>query len=372
MPIARRNYAVNVFRGNVAYDDALVLLSKYPRVYTSPNLEVIPTFDPQPTELRARRDGRFGQEDYVCHPQSHSEHFPWAPVIPRKPTSAEFLATHPCRLLWYDLRMEDWVAPLGCAFTHVGTLDLPLYTEMYVKAVEINTQAVSMWNQHSIPPEMVTAARSLFTALERLKSLLVSWRDMVLQWTQVQGLALDLVAMDSYYGYYRAQMIQRDKCRPVNLHLMGCFTTNPAVVENLYWAGIPVVYVRTEADPNAWNIRTFKVADDFWHPEDVETAEWWSKSSAQEVPCRTIWLALHGTDRIRMSRPFGRYFEDIPSLPSAPSQQTGFVFPPAPPPATARAPEYHQLLTDVSYRRSASPDAFPAADPDPPRFDTPV
>lgn len=148
---------------------------------------------------------------------------------------------HPHALLWRDLSKEDWHVPVGCAFTKVGTLSLALYTEFFVKAVEINTQAVSIWTTTVIPPIMVTVANSLFACLQRLKSLPLSWRDTVLQWTQAQRLALDLVAMDSYYSFYLGQMMQREKPRPVNLHLMGCFSTSPAVVENMYYTGVPVV-----------------------------------------------------------------------------------------------------------------------------------
>lgn len=112
----------------------------------SPNLTVIPSFDPQPAELRARSDGRFGIDDYICHPQGHSELFPWITVVPRKPTSPQVLADHLHHLLWYNLATTDWVV-----FMHMGTLDVSLYTEMYVKAVEINMWAVSVWTKHLVP-----------------------------------------------------------------------------------------------------------------------------------------------------------------------------------------------------------------------------
>lgn len=346
---------VNAFRGNITYDDAFVLLQKPPWIYTSPNLAVIPYFEPNPKELRARDDGRFGLEDYACHPQGYSESFPWAPCIPRRPTSPADREAHPHALLWRDLGVGDWVAPLGCAFTGVGTLELSLYTEMYVKAVQLNTHAVHSWMSQPVPAEIVSTARALFTTLERLKSLPVSLRDLSLQWMQAQRLALDLIAMDTFYGVFLPRSLQRDKIWPVNLSIMGAFTTNPAVADNLYYAGIPIVYVRTEADPNAWNLRVWKIADEFWMPGDVITAEWYCPNKRTEVPCRTIWLASHGTERIKMSRPFGRYFEDIASLPSAPSQQPGFTFPAPPPPAAAQTPTYDNALPDIMYSRSPSP-----------------
>lgn len=336
---------------SIRAEDARVLLLKRPWIYTSPNLSVIPVFDPDPSELRARADGRFGLQDYISHPQGHSEDYPWAPLIPRCPIKEEDTFAHPYGMCWVDLVKEDWVAPVGCAFTGVGTLDTGPYTDMFVLAVDVNTRAVSMYTGRAVPQEMVTAARALFTTLERLKSLPMSFRDLVLQWTQVQRLLLDLVAMESYYGHFREAMMQREKTFPVNLGLMGCFTTSPAIVDNMFHAGIPVIFMRVESHPNAWHIRTFRVADDFWMPPDVTTDEW------PRTPCRNIWLASHGTDRIRMSRPFGRYFEDIPALPSAPSSQAGNCFPSAPPPATAPTPRAGNPLPDLIYhQRSPSPE----------------
>ncbi|KZP19914.1 hypothetical protein FIBSPDRAFT_892307 [Athelia psychrophila] len=362
-----RNYTVNTYRSSaIQPEDARVLVHKPPWVYTSPNLSVIPFFDPQPTELRARHDGRFGMEDYVSHPQGYSETFPWAPLIPRQPTTTDALRAHPYTLCWYNLIQEDWVAPIGCAFTGVGTLELAPYTEMYVLAVSVNTRAVSLYAGQSVPHEMVTVARTMFSVLEPLKSLPLGFRDLVLQWTQVQHLLLDLVAMESYYAHFLSAMMQQDQRHQVNLNLLGCFSTNPAVVDNMYWAGVPVVYVRTEEHPNAWNIRTLAILPDFWYPPDVETKEW-----SADTPCRTLWLASHGTDRIRMSRPFGQYFEDIPALPSAPSSQPGYLFPAAPPPATAPTPQYDNPLPDNAFQQRSPSPPFQFTDSETPRSQTP-
>lgn len=218
---------------------------------------------------------------------------------------------------------------------------------------------------------MVTTARAMFSTLERLKSMPMSWRDINLQWTQLQRMALDLVAMDSYHGHYLTAMLQRDKVHTVNSMLMGSFTTNPVVVENMFYAGIPVVFVRVDSHPNSWNITTLRITSVFYYPLEVDTEEWYT-SGGRRWPCRTLWLASHGMDRIRMSRPFSRYFEDIPSLPSAPALEPGFTFPPPPPPASAPTPQYDNALPDIVFERSASPESHPMAiDDDLPRAATP-
>lgn len=110
-PIVLRSYGVNCFRESTLGPlDARVLLHVTPWVYSSPNISVIPVFDPNPCELRARVNGRFGLQDYVCHPQGHSEAYPWAPLIPRCPDSREATVVHPYRMCWFDLIEDDWAA----------------------------------------------------------------------------------------------------------------------------------------------------------------------------------------------------------------------------------------------------------------------
>lgn len=139
-------YQVNTYRPSaIRALDTRILVHEAPWVYTSPNLDTIPVFDPNPCELRARRDARFGLEDYVCHPQGYSEAYPWAPVIPKQPLVTAALQAHPYALCWYDLGHDDWRCPTGGAFTRLGTIDLQIYTEMYTVVVGINTHAVSLF-----------------------------------------------------------------------------------------------------------------------------------------------------------------------------------------------------------------------------------
>lgn len=349
-----RTFEVNTYRqGGITWQDARVLVHKTPWVYTTPNCDAIPWFDPNPCDLRARRDARFGLEDYGAHPQGYSEAYPWTPLIPKMPGETNALRAHRLALCWFDLHREHWVAPPRCGFTGVGTLHLQVYTEMFVVAVEVNTRAISFFHSASVPPEMVSTARAMFTTLERLKSLPMSWRDTNLQWTQLQHLVLDLAAQESYYGHYRSAMLQRTKVQKLNDNVLGCFSTNPAVVENMYWAGIPIYYVRQADHPNTWHIPTLRVHLDFAKATFIPLSEW-HDLAGREQPCRTLWLASHGSDHIRMSRPFGRYFEDIPALPSAPTLQVGFTFPIAPPAAAPPMPHGDDPMPDVVYS-SASP-----------------
>lgn len=194
---------------------------------------------------------------------------------------------------------------------------------MFVVAVKVNTRTISCFSGVSVPPEMVTTAQAMFTTLERLKSLPLSWCDHNFQWTQLQCLLLDLAAQEAYYSHYQSVMLQRTKVQKVNDMIVRCFTTNPAVVENMYYTGIPVVLVRLESHLKTWHILTLRVNSDFYLPIYIPVSEWRSTTGVDE-PCRMLWLASRGSNHICMSRPFGRYFEDIHSLPSAPTLQVGF------------------------------------------------
>lgn len=179
----------------------------------------------------------------------------------------------------------------------------------------------------------------MFSTLKNLKTMLMSWHAFNLQWTQLQSMALDLVVIDSYHGHYLTAMLQQDKIHTINPMLMRCFTTNPVAIEN---------------------ITILRIASVFYYPMEVDT-EAWHTSGGHRWPCRTLWLASHRMDQIRMSRPFGCYFEDIPSLPSAPVLEPGFMFLPPPPPALAPTPQYNNAFPDIVFERSPSPESYPMA-----------
>lgn len=305
-----REFRVNSFRTVVHPYDAMALLSRPPWVFTSPNLTTIPFVEVAPTPLYARADGRFGLEDYIVWPQSYSEAYPWAPCVPRKP-QPDVLAKHDHWFLWEDLTHSDWVAPPGASWQKTGVLRECLHVILRRGMQPITSAALRAGRDTvALPGYVVVAVNSINATLARLKDLPMTYRDLVLQFTQAQRLGLDLLGMEAYHGHLFERMTQRQKVHPVREELMGCHTINPTTVENMFYAGIPVVYIRPSHLTTPSQVRVCRVLHNFGKiPDDVVTAPW------PGHPCKILHDGASSTRRFQMSRPCGRYFEDLIPLP---------------------------------------------------------
>ncbi|KZP21985.1 hypothetical protein FIBSPDRAFT_953311 [Athelia psychrophila] len=223
---APREFRVNSFRTITHPYDAKVLLSRPPWIFTSPNMSDIPFVEVAPTPLYARADGRFGLEDYVVWPQSHSEAYPWAPCVLRKP-APDVLEMHPHWFLWEDLTLLDWVAPPGASWQKTGVLRQCFMCILRRELQPIITRALQTGSDDALPSYIVVAVNALTATLARLEDLPMSYRDLILQFTQAQCLALDLLAMEAYHGHMFARMSQRQKIYPLRPEFMGCHTSGP-------------------------------------------------------------------------------------------------------------------------------------------------
>lgn len=304
----------------------------------------------QPTALYARADGRFGLEDYILWPQSHSEAYPWAPCVLRRPASEE-IRDHEHWFLWDNLTRADWYSPPGSSWQLMGVLR-PTFYNIFNSAMQtIITRAVGA--SSDTPSYVPVAINCLRATLARLRDLPMSYRDLVLQFTQAQRLGLDLLAMEAYHSHLFTRMIQRAQVHPLRSELIGCHTTNPTTVENMYYAGIPVVYIRPARVLTASQLRVRKIAEDFAAvPPDLVTAEW------PDDPCKRLHEGASGTRRFQMSRPLGRYFEDLAALPDVaeplPDMSTFTTSTPDPCARTDPAPQHED--EDIPFPTEESTD----------------
>lgn len=304
-----REFAVNAYKTALGPYDANVLLSRPPWVFTSPNLTDIPFVEIRPTALSARADGRFGLEDYVQWPQAHSEAYPWAACILRKPTTVE-LEDHPYWFLWEDITPSDWVHPLGASWQQTGVLRDAWKSLLHNSIQPIISRALSAAGKGALPDYVGVAVNALQATLSRLTDLPMSYRDLVLQFTQAQRLGLDLLAMETYHDHMFNRMIQRKQIHPLRSELIGCHTNNPTTVENMFFAGIPVVYIRSSLLITPSQVRVRRVVDAFAAvPADIITAHW------PKTPCQILHHGASSTRCFQMSCPHGRYFEDLIPLP---------------------------------------------------------
>lgn len=354
-----RAFIANSFKGPINPYDAQVVLARPPWVFTSPNLGEIPFVEVQPTSLYARADGRFGIEDYVLWPQAHSEAYPWAPCVLRKPRPAECHG-HTFWFLWVDINRNDWVAPPGASWQRTGVLRDELHFILQREFAPITSRALSASRHQPLPIYVSSAVNALHATLARLRDLPMSYRDLVLQFTQAQRLGLDLLAMEDYHARMFSRMMQRRRVYPLRPELMGCHTTNPTTVENMHHAGIPVVYMRSSNLLRPSQLRVRRVLSNFAAvPPDIVTDPW------PKTPCRVLHEGASGGRRMQMSRPHGRYFEDLPALPDVqeelPDMRPFLLQDPLRPTSSARDDEPECFTVDDGAM------ALPTRSPSPPQ-----
>lgn len=310
-----REFRVNAFKTAIGPYDAKVLLSKPPWVFTSPNRNDIPLVEVQPTPLCARADGRLGLEDYTQFPQAHSEPYPWAPCVLKKPSAAA-LETDEHWFLWEDLHKKDWVHPPGALWQHTGVISDTWRSFLQRTLQPISTRALAAACHGNLPEYVAIAVYALNATIARLSDLPMSYRDLVLQFTQAQCIGLDLLAMESYHSRMFHRMMQHTTIYPLRSDIIGCHTNNPTTVENMYYAGIPVVYIRPSHLITPSQLRVRRVVDNFAPVRsNLVTAQW------PHSPCKVLHYGSSSTRRFQMSCPHGRYFEDLIPLPDVPEPQ---------------------------------------------------
>ena len=314
--VGPRTFVRNSFQGCLGPYDAMALLHYPPWVMTSPNMPHIPFIDLEITELRARADGRFGIEDYAIVPQVHSESYPWLPFVLRQPPTLELRDQHLHGILWDNLRPSDFVCPAGCSFTGLGVVEDGLMAHFARHLRVIEQDVLRGLRSRSYPPQVSFAAAAMMAIVRRLRELPMTFRDLTLQWTQAQRLALDLLAMQAYYNTMFQRLMQRDRVWPLAPQYIGCYTENPTTVENMFYAGIPVVYIRPDNAVSISMLRIRNVVTEFAPlAKHIVIAEW------PEEPCTNLHIGASGYSRITMNRPLGRYFEDLPPLPRCPDDK---------------------------------------------------
>lgn len=272
-------------------------------------MDNIPFVEVQPTQLSARADGRFGLEDYAQFPQAHSEAYPWAACVLKKPSPA-LLEDDPHWYLWEDITVSDWIHPPGASWQGTGVLRDAWRRLLHDNLHPIGVRALAAARHGTLPESVAIAVHALNATLARLFDLPMSYRDLVLQFTQAQRLGLDLLAMEAYHCGMFPRMMQRQKVYPIREEFIGCHTNNPTIVENMLYAGIPVVYIRPSNLIVPSQVRVRRVLANFAPvPEHIVTAQWPNR------PCKVLHDGASSTRRFQMSRPHGRYFEDLIPLP---------------------------------------------------------
>ncbi|KAI1782631.1 hypothetical protein LXA43DRAFT_977454 [Ganoderma leucocontextum] len=188
---------------------------------TSPNMPFVPTPSIGLIHVVLRSDCRYGAVDPIQWPQAFSEGFELLPI-------------------WWSPQEEDFELIHGSVIKCLGLLRRSAVQPL-IELVDDLSRRVS-----SLPGEPDKRLSSLDTAMRHARDRLLcfpcTWRDVRLQVRLTQRFWLMAQAFLDFQAVFPSAGFRR----PVDARFMGAFTTDPAAVQELFDAGIPIWWLRLD------------------------------------------------------------------------------------------------------------------------------
>ncbi|KAI0648135.1 hypothetical protein C8Q79DRAFT_555655 [Trametes meyenii] len=228
----------------LAWNDALSLSPTRDRLWliTSPNMEYVPAPSLGLKEVVLRDDYRYGEVDPIQWPQLYSEGYEFLCAIPRPLPGTHRLGP----LWWTPNQAEDFELLSGSIVKCLGLLKQHCLDPLSNLVDQLSERVRILLDKRSdvVEERLVQLEVAMRNARDRLRIFPCTFRDVLLQVRMVQRHWLMASAFLDYYGVYIRLGTRKNR---VNRGLMGAFTTDPGVAQNLFELGIPVWWLRQEA-----------------------------------------------------------------------------------------------------------------------------
>jgi hypothetical protein len=150
--------------------------------------------------------------------------------------------------MWYIPHIADFVSDDG-VFSNVGKLNCGTFLELRFLSLALIEQADSSEFREQALVSQLT--KILGNLLHRLEYISTSFYTMRLGVRQLQRVYLELTALLNFEGHFCSQSMSSNK---VN-NIMGAFTYDLAVCDQLYQAGVPVWLIRPYSALHSIHIR---------------------------------------------------------------------------------------------------------------------
>lgn len=230
--------------GDITFSDGLVAVGVQDDkwVITSPNTSWIPDVLLGRVSIAYHADGRFGMADPTQWPQIHSTLFPHFCLMLCKPSST----SDPRLVMWESLSDQDFVPVVGCSLAGFGVVSPTLLSRLRPHVDDVLERVRDYCNVNSGKGQRITfTSIALRDTMERL-SHPASFRDMNRQLVMVQRFWQESLAwltwVQDKYAHFNPSL--DDPPAPYDSQFIGAYTTKPAVVQQLFRAGVPVWYLR--------------------------------------------------------------------------------------------------------------------------------
>lgn len=235
-----------LFVGDITYADGCLAgdIDGGTWVITTPNADWIPEVLVGRISISYHEDGRFGSADPTQWPQLYSPKFPHFCLMPRPPTSSYDTRN----IMWESLTASNFNSAFGCALNAFGVASEYLITRLqpHVDDVLKRAQEYSdLHNSRGLRIRFTCAAMS--DSFKRL-SFPATFRDINRQLITVQRFWKESLAWLTWaqdkWEHFEPSPSADVPAAAVDHRFIGAYTTDPAVVQILMRAGVPVWLLR--------------------------------------------------------------------------------------------------------------------------------
>lgn len=205
---------------------------------TSPNMDFIPRPPVGVIQVRLCKDFRYSIYDPLQWPQIYTPGYEYLTAVRRHETTGASWAA----LWWTPLPGIDFQLLGGSAFKCLGVLSADKLRPLRLLVEELTIEIGEHTKNVGHDNELQRLQREMHRALQRAMYFPSTLRDACIQIRQVQRFWLMARAFLDFAGIMKRP--DDSGYRQVAKEYMGAFTTDPAHVQRLYHAGIPVWFLR--------------------------------------------------------------------------------------------------------------------------------
>jgi hypothetical protein len=198
-------------------------------------------------DVRIRKNGRFGIEDFTQWPQLYFKDHPHLPFILRCPGPHE-LQAHPLRMLWWDVTERDHVPERGSCYQGLGRLSPSPAAKLKELECQLRAEVQKYQDESGATAgsRLNLCTNAMRDTINRLRHAPMTYRDLVQNVAAFQRQYLETRAWLDFFEKWMPHLgheVNADApC--VDPNIMGCGTYDPSTVQSFFRAGIPVWYIR--------------------------------------------------------------------------------------------------------------------------------
>ena len=221
---------------------------------TSPSCNFVPEAFVGRVVVALRADYRYGPPDPIQWPQILSPGWDYLCAVRRRVDSSDRRA-----VMWTDPPADQFEVIGGCEFTSLGLFKKSSIAPLLTLARELDRtidRREGPDREGSTAEHLQWLAGAVRQGCDRLSRFPSTLRDACLQYRDIQRYWLMATAHMEYFDLMKKTSKSKHTSPRVRLDFMGAFTTHPHVVQNLFAAGIPVRFIRSDASVQGLHLMT--------------------------------------------------------------------------------------------------------------------